>query len=102
MDAVAPAIAGISQLICWNAGLDGPVLERAVALFFGEKIATVGDDKSHVAGASLIDSRKINFIENSVAQREPDFALLVECGADAGLGAGCPTRRDSRPAGSKA
>jgi hypothetical protein len=54
-----------------------PVLKRAVPLFLRKELAAVSYDKSHVAGAGLIDSREVNLVENSVTNREPDFAVLV-------------------------
>src|ERR1700722_4062794 len=74
-------------------------LEGAVALFLGEEITAVGDNESQVAGAGLVDARKINFVENAVAQGEPDLAVVMERSSDAGLGAGGPGRRNPRPAG---
>jgi hypothetical protein len=37
-----------------------------MTFFFGEKGVTVGDDQSKVAGAGLVDTRKIDFVENAV------------------------------------
>ena len=62
MDAVASRIASIHQLKYRNPGLDGNILELTIALFFREKILAVGYDESHVARASLIHARKVDFI----------------------------------------
>ena len=56
-------------------------------LFFREEIAPIGHDESHIARAGLIDAGEINFVENAVTEREPDFAVLVERRSDAGFGA---------------
>lgn len=61
-----------------------------IAFFLGEKLRAVGDDQPHVADAGLINARVINLVKNAVAQREPDMALVAECRAHAGLGAGMP------------
>src|SRR5579864_5635925 len=101
VDAVESAVAGIGQFIDWDAGFKGPIFEFAVALLLRKEISAIGDNKSHVAGAGLVDAGKINFVEDAVAQGEPDFAVLVKGGADAHLGARSPTRRNAGPPRSK-
>lgn len=70
-----------------------------MALLFGEKIAAVGDNEAEVASARLVDARVIDFIEDPVAESEPDTAMTGQSGAGAGLRAGGPTRLDAGPAG---
>ena len=62
-----------------------------------KKSVAVGDNQSEVASAGLVDAGKINFIENAMTEREPNPAVQIECGADAGLGARSPARCDSGP-----
>ena len=102
MEAVVSAVGSVDQLIGGHTRFEWPVFKRAVALFFGKVIPAVGDDESQVAGTGLVYAGKINFVEDAVTQREPDFAVLVECGTGAGLGAGCPARRNTGPARSMA
>src|SRR5579864_918496 len=102
VNAVASVDRGVDQFVRRNTRFKGTILERAMPLLFGEKIAPAGDNESHVAGASLIDAWKIDFIENPMAERKPDLAVLVQRRTDTGFRAGGPTRRDSRPAGSVA
>ena len=99
MYAVAAAVAGVRQFIDWDAGLKWTILERAVTLLLGKEIATIGDDKTHIAGAGLIDPRKIDLIENAVAHRKPDLAVLVQGCANAGFRARSPAWRDAGPSG---
>ena len=99
MNAVAAAALGIDQLKYRNARFDGAILEFAIALLFGKEVEAVGDDQSQVASAGLIDARKVDLVKDAVADREPDFTVLVEGSADAGLGARGPARRDAGPAG---
>lgn len=79
MDSIAPADIGIRQLEYRDSRFNRAVLEPAVALFLGEKITPAGNDKAHVARACLIDSGKVDLIEDSVADCEPHLAVLVEC-----------------------
>src|SRR5438477_7348443 len=97
VDAIASAVARVGQFEDGYAGLAGTAFEGAVALLFGKEITAVGDNESHVAGAGLVDPGKINFVENAMAQREPDFAVLVEGCAGTHFGARGPTRRNARP-----
>src|SRR5579863_6037792 len=87
VDAVVPIDRCAGQLVSGNTRVDGIVFEGAVALLFGEKIASVGDYKPEIAGASLVHAGKINFIDDPMAERKPDFAVLVQSGADTGFGA---------------
>ncbi len=92
----------VSEFVDWNAIFNRVVLKLAVALLFGEITGAVGDDQALVAGAGLVHSRVVDFVQDAVAEREPYPAVQVERGPDAALGARSPTRRDSRPAGGKA
>ena len=97
MNAVASRIARVNELKDRHPGLDGNILELAIALFFREKILAVGYDEPHVARASLIHPRKVDFIQNPMTDGEPDLAVLVEGRACAALCAGSPTRWNAGP-----
>ena len=71
---------------------------RAVPLFLGEEARAVGDDQAEVANAGLIDSRVVDFIEDAVADGEPDPARVGQSRADPALRARRPARRNPRPA----
>ena len=66
------------------------VLKFTMALFFGKVAGTVGDYQPLVAGAGLVHSRVVNFVEDTVAERKPYPAVQVERGADAGFCARSP------------
>ncbi len=87
VDAVSSGNVGVGQLVYRDAGFAGTVLERAMPLFFRKEFAPVGHDESHIACASLVHPREVDFVENAVAQREPDLAVLVERRADSSFGA---------------
>ena len=70
-----------------------------MAFLFGEEFAAIGDDQAEVAGTGLVHAGKIDFIENAMTQGEPNPAVEVQGGADAGLGARSPARFNSGPAG---
>jgi hypothetical protein len=67
----------------------------------GEVRLSVGDDESEIARAGLIDPWIVDFVDDSVAQREPDPAVAADSGADTSLGAGCPTCWYAWPTGSQ-
>ena len=90
--------ARIGELEDGNTRFERDVLKGAVALFFREVAAPIRDDQSQIASAGLIDARKVDLVQDSVAERVPDTAMRVESCANARLGAGCPARRNSRPA----
>ena len=50
MNAVAAVDLGVDEFKGGDAGFEGCVLESAVAFFFGEEIAPVGDDESRGRG----------------------------------------------------
>src|ERR1700730_7370452 len=100
VDAVASAHAGISQLKPWNAGVKGAVFKSTMTLFFRKKLAAIGDDEPKIASTSLVDTRVVNFVQDAVAESEPNFAVLVEGRADPAFGARGPAGSNPRPAGS--
>src|SRR5208283_3760173 len=90
MDAVTAIGLRIGQFKNRNTGLDRCILKSAMPLFLGEEVAPIGDDEAQIAYARLVDSGEIDFIHDSVAEREPDLAVLVQGCANARLGAGSP------------
>ena len=56
-------------------------------LLLGKKGLAIGDNEAEIARAGLIDPGKIHFIQNAVAQRKPDLAVLVQCRPSSGFGA---------------
>ena len=74
-------------------------LRVCIVFFLGEELSFPGDDQSHVADAGLIDAGIKDFVEDSMAQREPDMAFVADGRAHAGFGAGCPTRWNPGRAG---
>jgi len=97
VNAVASAGIRVGQFKGGNAGLERHIFKGAMPFLLGEKIASVGDNESHVARARLVDARKVDLVEDAVTQREPDFTVLVEGGAGAHLGARSPARRNAGP-----
>ena len=49
-----------------------------VSLLLREEILAVGNDEAQVARVGLIQSRKINFVDDAVREREPDATLRVD------------------------
>ena len=99
VDAIPSTVVGVDQFIGGYSCLDGVVLKGAVTLLLGEEIQAVGNNESHVASTGLVDAGKINFVEDSMTEREPDFAVLVERRTGARLGARSPSWRNAGPAG---
>src|SRR5580765_1191686 len=99
VDAIFAGNFGIDQLEYRNSQLKRPIFERAMPFLFRKIILAVGHDEAHVASAGLIHAGKIDFVENAVAQREPNFTVLVQSGSGTGLGAGSPARWNARPTG---
>ena len=52
----------------------------------------IGHDETEIAGAGVIDTGVVDFVEDAMAQREPDPALSADRGPDAAF-------RTRRPAG---
>ena len=89
-DAVAAIAAGVDQPECRHT-VGQPVNFRVgVTFLLGEEIRSVRDDQPHVADAGLVNARVIDLVEDSVAQREPDMALVAEGRPNAGFSAGSP------------
>src|SRR5512137_2175622 len=61
-----------------------------VTLLLVAKRLAVTDEKLKIAGVWLIDMGVVDFIDDSVADREPEPAAGVISGAQAFLGAGSP------------
>jgi hypothetical protein len=102
VDAIAAIEGRIGELIGRNSGFVGNVLKLAMPLFLREITMAVGDDEALVPSASLIDSREIDLVKNSMAEGVPDSAVGIEGRANARFGARSPARRNARPAGRKA
>src|SRR5215510_13845736 len=66
-----------------------------VALFLMAKCLGVADEKFKIARIRLIDPRKINFINDAMAEGEPEAAASGICGSKTFLCAGRPTRLNS-------
>ena len=69
-----------------------------VALFFVAKRFAVANEKLKVPRVRLIDVWMINFVNDAVAEREPETAAGVIRSADAFLRTESPARLDSRGA----
>jgi hypothetical protein len=54
-------------------------------LLLGEEAFPISHEQSKVAGASHVYARKINFIQDSVAQGKPNSAAAAERSSDAGF-----------------
>ena len=66
-----------------------------VALFLMAKCLAVADEKFKIARIRLINPRKINFINDAMAEGEPEAAASGLCGPKTFLCAGRPTRLNS-------
>jgi hypothetical protein len=62
-----------------------------------KKAASIDDDEAKIPRTGLINPRIIDLVEDTMAQREPDPALRLQCSANAAFGAGRPPRRNARP-----
>ena len=89
----------IRQFKGWNSRLEWAVLKCAMPFLFREEVAAIGHNESQVACAGLINAREVDLIEDPVTDGEPYFAVLIERGTCARLGARRPARRDARPSG---
>ena len=98
LDPVAALAAGVDEPVGRHALLE--LLDDAgrVALLLGEEVGAVGDDQPEVARAGHVDARVVDLVQDAVADREPDAALVAGRGPDAALGARRPARRAARPA----
>ena len=66
-----------------------------VALFLVAKRFPVADEELKIARVRLVDGRVVDFVDDAVAEREPDPAARMIGGAQTFLGAGGPARLDS-------
>src|SRR5277367_929964 len=66
-----------------------------VALLFG-KIIFRSNNEPEIADAGCIEPRRVDFIEDAMANREPYPALRARSRSDRAFGAGSPARRDTR------
>src|SRR6266478_7138997 len=69
-----------------------------VSLLLVAKCLAVADKKLKITRVRLVHARVINFVDDAMAEREPDPAASVISGAEALLGAGSPARLDARRA----
>jgi hypothetical protein len=77
-DAVTAITAGVDQLEGRHTIGQPFHFVAGIAFLLGEKLRAVRDDQPHVADAGLVNAGVINLVEDSVAQREPDAALVAE------------------------
>src|SRR6266481_3233021 len=92
-------------------GVDEAIVESAcfgvfdlmfeIAALFVAKGFAVSNEELKVTCVGAINVRIINFVDDSVAEREPDATAGVVSGADAFFGAASPARLDSRSAESR-
>ena len=66
-----------------------------VALFLVAKRFPVGDEKLEIARVRLVHARVVDFVDDAMAEREPDPAARMISGAQAFFGAGGPAGFDS-------
>ncbi len=98
LDAPAPVLRRVEQVIGRHAVLEHADLVVGVALLLGEIAVRGGDEEAEVARAGGIDARIVDLVEDAVAEREPQPARRRAGGADAHLGARRPARRAAGPA----
>src|SRR5689334_4225430 len=101
LDTIAIAEIGVHQPIPGHAMFERLNFKPAMTLLFREEVRTAGDNQSEVARAWHIHTRVVDFIQNAVTQREPDFTGAIERGAHAAFRARGPARSNARPSGSK-
>ncbi len=77
LDPISPLHFCVAQLIYRYTRLHGDILKAAMPLLFREKTGAIGDDESLIARARLIDAREVDFVQDAVAQGEPDPAVQV-------------------------
>ena len=88
----------VPQVKCGNTVRHQRHARECMPLFLGAVRRAVGHDQSEIARARRVDARVVDFVEDAVAEREPDATRRAERGADAALGARGPARRDAGPA----
>ena len=72
-----------------------------IAAFLMAKGLAVSDEKLEIAGVRTINIRIIDFVDDAVAESEPDAAASMICSADTFFGAASLARLDSRRAKSR-
>ena len=76
---------GVSQFVNGHSRLDRDILKAAMTLLFREKFPPVCNQEPEIARASLVNPRKINLVQNPMAQREPHPAVQVQSRAHTGF-----------------
>ncbi len=71
----------------WNAVLQRFDNDGAIAFLLGKEAASISNDQTEIAGASLVDLRVVDFVEDPMAEGEPDAAVRRQRGANSALGA---------------
>ena len=99
LDAVPTLAAGVDQPECRHTIGQRVKFRVAVAFLFREESRSIRDDQPHVSDARLVNAGIVDFIEDSMAQREPHVALVTERCADARFCAGSPACRTAAAAG---
>ena len=66
-----------------------------VALFLVAKCFPVADQELKIARVRLVNGRVVDFVDDAMAEREPDPAARMISGAETFLGAGGPAGFDS-------
>ena len=92
-DPVCAVRRGVGQAVGRNAAFDGFYQMPCVALLLGEVVSRTCDDQPEIARAGAVHPWVIDFVENAVADGEPDTACRRKSGADAAFGARRPARR---------
>ena len=85
LDSVTVVEGRVAKPVSRHSRRDLRGLRAGVALFLREKVLSIRDDEAQVARACLIDTRIVNFVEDTVAQGEPHATRIAEGGADAAL-----------------
>src|SRR6185369_1827410 len=77
LNPIAPLQARVGQFVYRNAVLVRAIFKLAIAFLFGEESLSIRDEKPLVSRARLVHSRVIDFVQNAMAQCEPDSAVQV-------------------------
>jgi hypothetical protein len=92
---VTPTALGVCQMIKENVMAGVFYAMKQISLFLVAKCLAVADEKFKIARIRLIDPRKINFINDAMAEGEPEAAASGICSSKTFLCAGRPTRLNS-------
>ena len=98
LDAVAALHAGVHQAEGGHAVGDGCDPGAGMALLLRQESPGAGHDQAQIADAGLVIAGIVDFVEDAVAEGEPDPAAREQGGAHPALGAGGPARLDAGPA----